>query len=517
MNTLNPLGKRLAAALEYRTALQAKRGAARADEQKVHVVGAGGALTAAYEQLRNAAENTEEHLLLQNAIKRFFKQSFVTRDELLIERSGNELAVELTLAGYLPNDSVTTDEIQSISRLALQHYHLYSQIQRRRSIGLDRASRWVLDVLAVRVETLLSDHSRRMVFVDCAYQYFADRERIDEASPRGANLFAAIHQALLKSDDAVIRTALLERYAIDATSDIEAYIKYNRNIDKLLDARLTDRLRQTVDREGAPLRILRRMIDDESDLASVLQKRDNFLERYEQHVNIEYDKIGRRINRAIIRSVVFLIITKFLIGIAIEIPYDLWAHDQIIWHVLLINLFFPPLYMIALRLTHRLPGFANTTALVDRIDQMLYGGERQLLSRQRTASRRYGVGFSVAYAVVALLVFGATSYGLWLLDFSIVHILIFFVFLSAASFLGFRLSRLIREIEVVESYQNAVTLIRDIIYLPFVTVGRWMSDKYSQVNLITIILDMAIELPLKTILRLVRQWAAFINERKDAI
>ena len=44
-----------------------------------------------------------------------------------------------------------------------------------------------------------------------------------------------------------------------------------------------------------------------------------------------------------------------------------------------------------------------------------------------------------------------------------------------------------------------------------------MSDKYAQVNIVSIILDMLIELPLKTILRLVRQWSAFIDDRKDRI
>ena len=44
-----------------------------------------------------------------------------------------------------------------------------------------------------------------------------------------------------------------------------------------------------------------------------------------------------------------------------------------------------------------------------------------------------------------------------------------------------------------------------------------MSDKYSRLNIVTIVLDMLIELPLKTVLRLVRQWGAFIDDRKDRI
>ena len=78
-------------------------------------------------------------------------------------------------------------------------------------------------------------------------------------------------------------------------------------------------------------------------------------------------------------------------------------------------------------------------------------------------------------------------------------------------------SRLIRELEVVRSASNGLTFIRDLIYLPFVVVGQWMSEKYAKVNIVAMVLDMLIELPLKTVLRLVRQWGAFIDDRKDRI
>ena len=42
---------------------------------KVHVAGVGGTISTAYEQLRNAAEYTEEHLLLQRTIRRFYKRN----------------------------------------------------------------------------------------------------------------------------------------------------------------------------------------------------------------------------------------------------------------------------------------------------------------------------------------------------------------------------------------------------------------------------------------------------------
>lgn len=87
MPELNRIGAHLRAGVIYAQRQSDERQQILSQADKINVVGAGGMLTAAYEQLRNAAENTEEHLLLQNAIRRFFKQSFIVRDEALVQKA----------------------------------------------------------------------------------------------------------------------------------------------------------------------------------------------------------------------------------------------------------------------------------------------------------------------------------------------------------------------------------------------------------------------------------------------
>lgn len=126
-------------------------------------------------------------------------------------------------------------------------------------------------------------------------------------------------------------------------------------------------------------------------------------------------------------------ITKFIIGIAMEVPYDLWMYHEIHWQVLIINLLFPPIYMLLLRSTLTLPTYANTTALLNRVDAMLYGTEAAMNSA-RVREKRYGSTFSVVYALSALAVFAGVTWLLLQLGFSWVHIVVFFIFFSAASF-----------------------------------------------------------------------------------
>ncbi len=522
MTTLNSVGQRLYSHLVHASEMDDSLRRSTARAEKVNVVGAGGALTAAYEQLRNAAENTEEHLLLQNAIRRFYKQLFVARDEQLIRTSGNELAIELTFAGYIANNSLTKSQVAHVSDIASKHYTAFESLHQQRSVSADSATKWILDTLALSVAHVVNPHVYDQAFVEFAYVYLekiAPKEAVlgkaKQTGDYGAAMFVAIEKALLKSDGATIRAALLTRYAI-SVDDLDAYVSFNTQIDSLLNSPLVDRLYHIVDRQGAPLRIIRRMIETQPDFVELLPKREAFLDAFEKQITREYSTIMTRVNRAIVRSVIFLIITKFIIGIAVEVPYDLWVRGQIEWQPLLINLLSPPLYMVMLRLTLTAPGYANTSALVERVDSMLYGAG-DVLIRKQLSERRYSPVFSALYIIFGLIVFGAVTWLLLMLGFSFVHIAIFFVFISAASFLGFRLSRLIRELEIVRSASNGLTFVRDVIYLPFVVVGRWMSDRYAQVNIVTLILDMLIELPLKTVLRLVRQWGAFIDDRKDKI
>lgn len=522
-NALNTVGQRFAHALAEARAQSITREQAASHMEKAHIVGAGATITTAYEQLRNAAEYTEEHLLLQRAIRRFYRRVFLMRDDRAVRTSGQELAVELTLAGYVPNDTLTVAAVEQISGLAVRYYDASIKLENTAGVERRDIQAWTLDVLAVEVESLLNDRANATAFAQFAYERLLesiDRKKVfgTDTPPADyeAALFVAVHRALLKSDNATIRRALLARYN-QVPDFLELYMTTNRQIDTLFDSEVVEKLYRVVDRQGAPLRILWRMIIDNEDIDQLLLTKEKFMGAYETQIEREYASIDRRIDRGVLKSVIFLFITKVIIGVALEVPYDLVFEDGIKWLPLIINLFFPPFYMVLLRFTLTLPGSANTTALLDRIETMFYGTDKTLTLSRKTTSAGFGVGFNIAYVLFFILVFGGATWGLWLLGFAWLHLLIFFMFLSAASFLGFRLSRMIRELEVVESRQNGVTTLRDFLYMPFVVVGRWVSEKYARVNIVATVLDMVIELPLKTILRLIRQWGAFISTKKDEL
>jgi len=508
MKPLNALGQQFADALTNAAAQNNFATTNKQHAQKVHVTGAGRTLTFAYEQLRNAAEYADDHLL-QYAIKRFYKRIFLSRDGVVVKDSGEELIVELTLAGYLQNDSIPTTIVNRINELAADYFAVHAKYTKEE---------WTLGVLAVEIEQLLNVDLKREVFAQFAYDYFLQTINRRRFGQPIANfeivLFVAVHRALLKSDPATIRTILLRRY--QQKTDTITYKQTNEMIDSILVSSATDKVYRLVNRQSAPFRVLWRLIDDHENAAQLIGSRQQFLSTYDKQIEKEYSQINKRINKGVLKSVIFLVITKVLIGVSIEVPYDYATRGSILLLPLAINLLFPPIYMIFLRFTLQLPGSTNARALTNAIDNLLYGDEHAVtLSRQ--ASKGFGLTFNVAYVIFSILIFGGVALWLMTFGFGLLHLLIFFMFLSAASFLGFRLSRQIRELEVVEGQQSGITMLRDFFYIPFVIVGQWISDKYARVNIVALVLDMVIELPLKTSLHLIRQWGMFISNKKDEI
>ena len=398
----------------------------------------------------------------------------------------------------------------------------YSQIRKER-VPTEIARGWVLDLISVGITELLNPNAELGVFTYFAYEHYLallpQNELIKdpiEASRYEISLYVAVHRALLKSDLATVRYDLIKLYGHDPDR-LREFIQFNVDITEVFYSKLTQRLRRAVSKYGAPMRILQRMLEDNPGVVDHLTDRKTFLAMYEQQTYTEYQAVRTRLNRGLIKSIVFLLITKGVVGFGIEVPYDLATTGTVDKLPLGINLLFPPLYMATLRLGFRLPSIPNAQALQDYMDKTLYSDDLPLKPSLRSITRSMSAGAKLLYTFVFVVPFAITVFVLSLLHFTVVQMVIFFIFLSAASFLGFRLSQTIRELEIMTQEVGFLAAMRDFFYLPFIVLGQWLSSKYARANIVGLFLDIIIEMPLKTVLRLIRQWLRFLNDRREQI
>lgn len=521
---ISPLGKLLVSSLThiqlYDEHLQRSR-----QHDTLYINAAGSTLTAAYEQLRNASEYTNDNLFRQRAIRRFFARSLSFHDRTNIAHLAEELATELTMAGYIRNDLLTRHEVKTLQQQIKRYYGAYWQYVKIESAHHKRQlfQKWLLDIMSVRCEQIIQPAVRNLSFSNFAFTYLQQHITHDMIAQPGEQLLAeeypivlyiAIQTAILKLDVATIRTALVDSYKQDVPilSNFEAF---NARIDGLLESKATATATRIIKKNGAMLHMIytgfyapQAPLTEQS-----LSSEYAFEYAFERHITHQYSLLEKMLDSAIGKSIVFLLITKSIIGLAIEVPYDIIVEGHISWLPLLLNLLFPALFIAASRITLRAPDERNTKAITQQATAILF--EDHQPSSIRANPQVASIGFSIAYGVMFAGAFALLTYVLYLLQFNIAQGVIFFIFLSTASFLVFRMSTQIREIEAVAADRTLSATLRDIIYLPFIYVGQQISYRYAKVNIAASLLDMLIEMPLKSMLRTLRHWTNFLNSKKD--
>jgi hypothetical protein len=489
-----------------------------------HVDGMGGRLSFAYEQLRNAAEYTEQHLLLRRSIERFLQRNLnFKRPEPVVA----ELVIELTQARYLPNDSVPQSTITELDEVLGQFVELYRQIKASHRLAAAQVQRWVLQVASVHLEQTLVPQPSLQPFADFMYDHYLQAvEESELAEQLGLKsyriaLYTAAHRTILKSDMATIRAFVLSSQIIEVGDQDPAtyFVHINQLVDKLYQDKNTNRLQRLINQHGAPMRILHHLVLDIDQPTKLLSNRQALLGRVRQVTKEQYARVRTRLNQGIVRSVAFVAITKILIGVVLEIPYDLVRHGHIVWGPLIINILFPPIYMATLGLSVRPPSRKNAELITKAVDQIMYESDHPVRYRlrRRVSSPALNRLFNALYAITFVVIMGTLGWILYKLHFNLMSGVIFFIFLSTVSFLGFRLTQTAREYEMVEARRGLVGLVADLFYTPFIRIGQWLSDKYAQVNVVARVLDLLIELPLKTVLRFMRQWVGFLRDKQEEL
>jgi hypothetical protein len=515
---LSPSAHRLVNELESSVRQPAHSG------QTYHVSSLGSAFYFAYEQLRNVAEYREHHLLLRSAIERYLHR-YIHIDQY--EPSAGDLITELTQSGYIKNDTVPQAVVVQIDTQLSDYSQLFHGLTNTRKHSPEKIAGWLYQIASVRIETLLAPDPRGQLTMQFAYEHYyhsVDRSvagaQISDQRYRIA-LFCAVQRAIFKSDLATIRYYCNEASLPNLASRPIGHIQeLNDLIDELYQSAITNRIMRLINRLGAPMRILRELIVEDPSPAHVLSDRGATITRVKAICTAQYSRSRKNLNARIIKSIMFILVTKTLLGISVEIPYDLVTAGVIAWMPLIINIGFPLLYMATIGLRIQTPSRHNTDVVADYVDRILYTGAGAPVTykqKRRIAKGSLSGVFSVVYAIGFVGTLALLVYVLQRIGFNIVNGFIFFVFFSAVSFLGFRLRGSAHELAMVDDRQGVIQTLVDFLSTPFIRVGHWLSDKYAKANIVTLVLDVAIEMPFKTSLRLLRQWVSFMRDKQEEL
>ena len=128
-----------------------------------------------------------------------------------------------------------------------------------------------------------------------------------------------------------------------------------------------------------------------------------------------------------------------------------------------------------------------------------------------------GQMFYFFYIIFSIAVFYFIVLGLIRLEFNVVSIILFVLFLSVVSFLGVRVKGMVRDYKISKEDDQFLVQLFDFLSLPILKVGKWFTLNFSKVNIFIIIVDIMIEAPFKIILKIVDEWVTFLKEIKEEV
>lgn len=518
---LSPLSKMLIVAIGQNDVLES--------EEKITVNPVIAEVATWYEKLRNAMAYKEEEVILRAAIERILNR------RLLLGGSGETIARplvrELVWARYFPDSSVPEALVAQVERCIDLHLQLQDKVIQRHNFNRSTLYEWILELVSADIESILSAKSDKEIISNFMFQFFKDQVSIidDSQETKEAQVFIAVRRAFGKEDLAFLRYHLfiqffgvLNEKNIDKIS--QTFPKIVQKIDYQLRYPLKDRVYSYVKNQTAPFFILEDLLKKfKGDFARLTHNPETLDAAIVDACSNRYKDILSKVQRAIIRSVIFIFVTKVIFALAIEGTFESFLYGEVVWTSLAINTLMSPLLMIIASSFIKTPGKDNSKRVVEMVNQILFEEKPRLNKKLIVAlkpknSRPWMLFiFSVLWIVALCLGLWGINFVLTLLHFNLVSKFIFVFFLMIVSFLSYRINQTARIYTVKQEKDNIFSIIFDFFFMPFIQLGKQLTIGMSQINIILFIFDFIIETPFKSIFAFFEHWFLYLKTQRESL
>lgn len=480
-----------------------------------------------YEKLRNAMDYREEEVVLRAAIERILKR------RLMMAGNGKKIAEplvrELIWARYFKENTITQSNIDEVTRIIDLYLALRAKLQNGKVLKEGMLNEWVLQLISAAIERYLNPNKEKELVNNFMYQIIRNNVEItdDSKQTRDAQVFIAVRRAFAKDDLAFLRFHLFQQYFGDITqSNIEKIVlefpKAYREIQKELFYPRKDTIYSFVKRKTPVFFILEDFLHITQDRAlEAVQLEETLKKIVFEACEARYASISSKVRRAIIRSALFILLTKMFFAFTVEGVFETLVYGKVFISSIILNTTISPLLMIIVGFFIRPPGRDNSQKIFNYIKAVLFlenpilGNPLKITKFPRKRPFMDAI-FTILWFLAFIVVFGLVIFVLTRLHFNIISQGVFLFFLAIVSFLSYRI-QLMSDVYRVDQRQGWITPIIDFFFMPVVRVGRYLTEGISQVNIILFLFDFIIETPFKGLFGFLEQWFVYLHTKREGL
>ncbi len=438
------------------------------------------------------------------------------------------LLKELVWARYFPESLYTEETIHKIEQIINFYLHLKNEVVKK-GIKEGEARNLMFQLMSSDIEQTLHPNKVEEAVGNYIFHVLQKNISAEESmeEERDVQLYIAIRRAYSKDDIAFLRFKLFTQYfgkmsSLEVDAVAEKFVEAYRKIERQITHPARFKILSFVKRQIPAFLIMEDIFATQNNIKDLVQNKEELDGVILAACKKKYNTISEKVRRAIVRSVIFILLSKTLIAFGVEGTYERIFLGHIQWLTLALNVIIPTLFMIVVGFSIRTPGDKNSRLILNRIHALMFDDEPKVgrsidfpVPDKKPRSAMDWV-FWVLWVGAFLLSFGAVSLGLSMLHFSAVSQMIFIFFLAIVSFLAYRINITAHEYSV-EQRQGLLTPIIDFFFMPIARVGQYLTAGISQINIFLFILDFIIEAPYKGIVGFFDQWFFFLHSKREEI
>ncbi|MBI2123998.1 MAG: hypothetical protein HYU04_02060 [Candidatus Wildermuthbacteria bacterium] len=486
-----------------------------------------------YEKIRGVVDWREEHLLRKTAIERILKRRVFTRNEN--EDFAEPFLQELIRGGHFPNNSIPSRRIPEVQQIISKYIFLLENASQNASSRiLAKLHDWLLGIAAAEIEETLISSRRERALID----FMTVSTEQDIVLKNGTALsqeekhiqvYVAVQRALFKLDDATISYHLFEKlYPFWKNADQETLRAIAEKVHVLqekirgiLSHPLSEKLYQIAERYDTPYLLVGDIVTENPDAFSELAQDSIKLEAaMKEAYTVRLGKLRGKMHRAAFYGTISVFLSKMLIALAAEIPFDKYVTHDFNTTALGISVAVPPLLMLLLVTSIKTSSEENFQKVMLEVMRITYKTDKRNVHELVSPKKKGVVMNTVIYTMYIasfILSFGLLFFVLARFNFSALSSIVFLLFVSLITFGGTRIRQRGAELLIGEQKQGFLYSIFDFFTLPLIEVGRWLSRQVARYNILVVLLNFLIEIPFQIFVEFLEHWRSFLKEKKEEV
>jgi hypothetical protein len=350
----------------------------------------------------------------------------------------------------------------------------------------------------------------------------------DSKQTKDVQVFIAVRKNFARDDIAFLRYKLFVQIFGRLTLTnfeevVNTFAEGFKEINYQLSYPKKDRIFNFVKKTTPPFLILYELLKKENgQIRELSLNQEAFKSEVYKICNTKYKGINSKVRTAIIRSFVFILVTKAVFALSIEGTFEKFFYGRVQWSSIALNTLVPPLLMVLAGLGIKTPNEENSYAIYLDIHKLLFEEnpkitENVYLKLKPTSVRTVrDQVFYVLWLLSIVLVFGIIGGILSSLHINLLSQAVFIFFVAIISFLSYRIYQTANSYTVIKK-KNILTPIVDFFFVPIIRVGRRLTEGISQINFVLIIIDFIIEAPFKALVGFFEQWFSFLAAKREEL